>query len=172
MGLDVGDSEIVITNRSGAGEILSSPSRCAEFAYVVSIGDPGERPPTGWHRAPRRLRLEFQDRLLESDGGPTKGDVERLIRFARKIERGNGRVLVHCQGGISRSTAAGAIILAVLLGPGRETHVLREVYRLQPQALPNGRMLQLADTALGRNGALVQAAALVGEAGRRTTGCS
>jgi predicted protein tyrosine phosphatase len=55
-----------------------------------------------------------------------------------------------------------------LLGPGREADVLREVYRLQPQALPNGRMLQHADTALRRDGALVPAAALQAEAGRRT----
>jgi len=166
----VGDVRIVITDRSGAGKILASPHRCAEFAYVVSIGDPGERPPAGWRKTPCRLRLEFRDRLLESDGGPTKRDVERLIRFARTIERGNGGVLVHCQGGISRSTAAGAIILAVLLGPGREADVLREVYRLQPQALPNGRMLQHADTALRRDGALMRAGALQAEAGRRTRG--
>jgi predicted protein tyrosine phosphatase len=55
-----------------------------------------------------------------------------------------------------------------LLGPGREADVLREVYRLQPRALPNGRMLQHADTALRRNGALMRAAALLAKAGRRT----
>ena len=170
--MDLGDVEIVITDRSGAGEILCSPRRCAEFAYVVSIGDPGERPPAGWRKAPHRLRLEFEDRLLESDGGPTRQDVERLVRFAQEIEAGKGGVLVHCQGGISRSTAAGAIILAVLLGSGREADVLREVYRLQPRALPNGRMLEHADTVLGRNSALTQAAALAAEAGRRTSGCS
>ena len=157
------DVEIVITDRSGAAEILCSPSRCAEFAYIVSIGDPGESPPAGWRDGPHCLRLEFQDRLLESDGGPTKRDVKRLIGFAREIDGGKGGILVHCQGGISRSTAAGAIILDVLLGPGRESDVLCEVYRLQPLALPNGRMLELADAALGRNGALLQAAALIAE---------
>jgi predicted protein tyrosine phosphatase len=166
----VEDVGIVIANRSDAGAILSSPSRCAEFAYLVSIGDPGEAPPTGWKKAPGRLRLEFQDRLLESDGGPTERDIQRLIRFAQSIERGKGGILVHCQGGISRSTAAGAIILSVLLGPGREADALREVYRLRPQALPHGRMLQLADAALGRKGALTQAAASMTEAGRRTKG--
>jgi hypothetical protein len=44
VGRDVGDVQIFITNRSGAGKILASPTRCAEFAYVVSIGDQGSVP--------------------------------------------------------------------------------------------------------------------------------
>ena len=172
--LDVGrhdvNLEIVITDRAGAGKILSSPQQCARFSYAVSIGVPPERPPAGWRNAGRRLRLEFEDTLLESDGGPSAADVERLLRFAHEVAAEPGGIVLHCQAGISRSTAAAAIILTVVFGPGREREALDEVYRAQPLARPNARMLELADAALGRNGTLVLAAEHAREAGGRTRG--
>jgi predicted protein tyrosine phosphatase len=167
-GRDLASVEIAITDRSGAGKILCSPSRCAEFRYAVSIGVPPERPPAGWRNAPRRLRLEFEDSLLETEGGPSGQDVDRLIRFAQDVQATPGGILLHCQAGISRSTAAAAIILAVVLGHGREAEALCEVYRVQPEARPNTRMIELADAALGRNGALMQAAELAADRGRQT----
>ncbi len=160
------DFELVVTDRSGAVKILSSPKRRAQFRYVVSIGVPPELPPAGWQNAPRRLRLEFDDALSESDGGPSPADVERLLRFARELAARPGGILVHCQAGISRSTAAAAVILAVVLGEGREVEALREVLRVQPLARPNARLLELADAALGRNGTLVRALQHARGAGR------
>ncbi len=156
------DVDLVITDRSGAGKILCSPAQCSRFRYVISIGVPPDRPPAGWRKANRRLRLEFEDSVAEADGGPSEADVARVIQFAEQIRATPGGVLVHCQAGISRSSAAAAIVLAVLLGPGREVEALRRVYKSQPAARPNARMLELADIALGRSGALVQAAATVG----------
>ncbi len=155
--------EVAITDRSGAGNILCSPMRCAQFRYAVSIGVSPERPPAGWRNAVRRLRLEFEDTLSESEGGPGAADVERLLSFAQEVAAQPGGILVHCQAGISRSTAAAAIILAVVLGEGKEVEALAEVYRVQPLARPNARMIELADAALGRRGALVRAACRAAE---------
>lgn len=156
--------DLVITDRSGAGRILCSPERCAQLGAVISIGDVAGRLPAGWRNARRKLRLLFEDVLLEEQGGPVLEDVARLVRFAREIDPTRGTLLVHCQAGISRSTAAAAIALAVLWGPGYEEAALREVYRVQPEARPNRRMLELADTVLGNGSALLAAAEAAAEA--------
>src|SRR5262245_10431623 len=97
---------VLMSTRSGAGEILCSPQRRASVAYLVSIGGPYERPPVGMHTVPARLRLVFDDVVREEEGGPSRDDVEHLVRFARQIDLGKGSVLVHCQAGIGRSSAA------------------------------------------------------------------
>jgi predicted protein tyrosine phosphatase len=59
--------------------------------------------------------------------------------------------------GISRSSAAAAILLAVRAGPGSEAEALKNVGTIRPGARPNVRMLELADDVLGTGGALVRA---------------
>jgi hypothetical protein len=54
-------SRVVIADRSGAGKILCSPTRCASFRYLISIGGVRERPPAGMRNVPNRLRLVFED---------------------------------------------------------------------------------------------------------------
>ena len=148
---------IVITSRSGVTDILCSPQECAEVAYLISIGTATDGPPEGFQNVENRLRLEFED-VLEGESGPSAQDVAKLVRFAHRVDPSRGSVVVHCQGGISRSTAAAAIVLAVLLGPGHEGYAFDEVFRQRPQALPNGRMLELADTMLDNRGALAREA--------------
>ena len=149
--------ELVITDRSTARRILRSARKRAPFHYLVSIGAPRERKPAGVRHVPRCLRLVFTDTLSEQDGGPSRRHVERLVEFARGVRLARGRVLVHCQMGISRSSAAAAILLAVKAGPGSEPEVLKSVGAIRPGARPNVRMLELADEVLGTGGALVRA---------------
>ena len=151
------DDAIVIADRSTAGSILCSPRKRQGLAYVVSIGGPQERPPAGFRQVDDRLRLVFEDEASEAEGGPSPEDVDRLIHFARHVDLAKGRVLVHCQAGVSRSSAAAAILLAVVLGPNREQDAVQHVLKSHPPARPNVRMLELADAALGTGGALVRA---------------
>ena len=148
---------LVITDRSTARRILRSARKRARFRYLVSIGAPRERKPAGVRHVPRCLRLVFTDTLSEQDGGPSRRHVERLVAFARSVRLTRGRVLVHCQMGISRSSAAAAILLAVRAGPGSEAEALKNVGAIRPGARPNVRMLELADEVLGTGGALVRA---------------
>ena len=153
--------DIVVTDRTGAGKLLCSPRNRASVAYLVSIGGPRERQPAGYENVHHRLRLVFEDTLSEGDGGPSAMDVDRLIRFARSIDPSRGSVLVHCQAGISRSSAAAIIVLAVVLGRGREDAAVKQVQQSCPHGRPNRRMLELADQALENGGALFRSAASV-----------
>ena len=68
-----------------------------------------------------------------------------------------GSLLIHCQVGVSRSTAIALAILADRLGPGQEGEALQALLRLRPQAIPNLLVVSLADDLLARNGALRRA---------------
>jgi predicted protein tyrosine phosphatase len=147
--------EVIVTDRSEAGRILSSPALCGEIDFLVSIGDPEGYRPGGYDNVPAALRLVFYD--SNDLDGPTETHVRRLIAFAGKIKGRRARVLAHCEAGISRSTAAAVIIYAVALGPGGEEEALLRVFRQRPIARPNRRMIEMADDLLDRGGALIRA---------------
>jgi len=149
---------VVVANRTDAGKILCSPSKSVGFAYLVSIGAPSEREPAGLRNISQRIRLVFEDSRSQADGGPSVEDIERLIVFARTVDLSRGKLLVHCQAGISRSSAAAMIVLASTLGPGREGEAVEHVLRTHPHVKPNHRMLEIADTLMRAEGRLVQAA--------------
>jgi predicted protein tyrosine phosphatase len=150
------DLTIEIASRSEAGRILCSPRRCAELSYLVSIGEPEERPPAGYRNVRRKLRLQFADVEVE-ESGPTEEDIGRIIRLADSLKTVGGKVLIHCGAGISRSAAAALILYACWLGPGREQEAMEKVFTLRPIAKPNRRMVMLADKILGREGRLIDA---------------
>ena len=150
---------IDIVPRIRACELLMSETDGAEIGCVVSIGDPGQDRPFGMDRITQRLRLEFHDVLESSaeDTAPCSADVERIVRFAERTADTPRRVLVHCEAGISRSTAAALILYAVWLGPGEEENAAARVFASVPWAHPNRTMVRLADDLLQRGGALVAA---------------
>lgn len=137
---------------------------------MVSIGDPGQKPPFGLlsHPAPR-LRLTFDD--VERDlprfgyAACTPEDIAALAAF---LEHAPGPLLIHCAAGVSRSSAAGLIRCAIRLGPGREREAVAVLdaaitearllrLRTAESIHPNRRMIGLADRLLGREGALIAA---------------
>jgi predicted protein tyrosine phosphatase len=149
---------VLVLDRSSAGRVLCSPSRRRGIAYVISIGAPGEPAAAGFTHIPRRLRLTFED---TDDGGPTgpmPSDIERLIAFGRSVDLSSSRLLVHCESGISRSSAAALIVLVVSKGALDASTAAKLVLAARPQARPNRRMLSLADSQLGLPGTLHSAA--------------
>ncbi len=151
--------EIVILSRTEASHHLLSTHTGPLVRYAISIGDPSEMPPAGLLDVPRRIRLVFHD--VDHDTplelAPTEGDVRRIVNFARGISGADGQLLVHCSAGVSRSTAAAVIVLAVWLSPGGERDAVQEVFRIAPHAMPNRRMVGFADEILERKGALLRA---------------
>jgi predicted protein tyrosine phosphatase len=134
--------------------------------HVLSILDPDwSDPPEFADFAPhRRLILRFHDIIdpVPLRLAPTRDDVDLLLAFGRELASEPGsHLLIHCHAGVSRSTAAAALILAQA-HPGRTaSEALDRVAALRPQAWPNLRMLELGDAILGRDGAIIAAASAI-----------
>jgi predicted protein tyrosine phosphatase len=146
---------IEVVSRLEAGQILCSPGRCAEITYLVSIGDGDDPLPEGYANARRKLRLLIAD--VVTDEGATDEDIRRILHLAEQLRSESGTLLIHCEAGISRSTATALIMYAYWLGPGHEEEAMRRVVAQRPYAMPNRRMVALADTLLALDGRLLQA---------------
>lgn len=138
----------------------------AGVTHVLSILDPEWPDPSAFDAflPHRRLALRFHDIIepLPDRLPPSRRDVEQLLAFGRELgERSPSHILVHCHAGVSRSTAAAALILAQAFPDRPAADALAAVVQLRPHAWPNLRLLEFGDELLGRNGEIVRAAAQV-----------
>jgi predicted protein tyrosine phosphatase len=133
-------------------------------SHVLSILDPDHPEPSafGAYGEHERLELRFHDIIDEQQRmiAPEPDDVALLLRFGRDLlaePPPQAHLLVHCHAGVSRSTAAMALLLAQARPDRPATEALDEVVRIRPQAWPNLRIIEIGDTLLGRNGEMVAA---------------
>lgn len=128
-------------------------------SHVLTILDPEWPDPTDFAAyAPHsRTVWRFHDIIGERPGmaAPQPTDVAAILAFGRE-HGGIDHLLVHCHMGISRSTAAAAILLAQH-NQGRERHAFDHLWAIRPRSWPNSRMVRFADDMLGRQSALVDA---------------
>jgi predicted protein tyrosine phosphatase len=150
--MDVPDLTIEVASRAEASKLLSSPNSCADIVWLVSIGDPHDELPSGYDNVPRKLRLLVADVVTEV--GATEADIRQIIELAKSVRSSSGRVLIHCEAGVSRSSAAALIMYACWLGPGGEREAMKRVLAQRPVSVPNRRMVELADKLLDRRGRL------------------
>jgi predicted protein tyrosine phosphatase len=104
------------------------------------------------------LWLRVHDITLPMEGyiSPQVEHVERLITFVRSWDR-SAPLVVHCYAGISRSTAA-AFITVCALNPHRDEDVIAQALRrASATAIPNIRIVTLADDLLCRQGRMIKA---------------
>lgn len=130
-------------------------------SHVISIIDPtiAEPPTFAGYPPHRRDTFRFDDVIDPRPGfaPPVSDDIERLLDIGEQFARESpDHLLVHCHAGISRSTAASAILLAQF-NPGRELAAFELIRRIRPRSWPNSRMVQIADSLLSRDGSLVDA---------------
>ena len=135
----------------------------AGVTHVLSILDPEWPDPEAFAAfAPhRRLALRFHDIIepIPARLAPSREDVVRLLTFGRELgEQTGSHFLIHCHAGVSRSTAAAALILAQAHPDRPAGEALDAVARLRPRAWPNLRMLEFGDALLGRDGEIIAAA--------------
>lgn len=151
--LSVDGPTIEVASRIEAGNILCSTQQVGEVTCLVSIGDVQDELPAGFYTVGRKLRLLVAD--VVDEYGATDEDVQQIIALAHELRSATGRVLIHCEAGVSRSTAAALIMYACWLGPGREDEAMTRVLAQRPIAIPNRRMVEIADRLLDRKGSLV-----------------
>jgi predicted protein tyrosine phosphatase len=138
----------------------------AGVTHVLSILDPDWPDPPAFSAFPphHRLGLRFND-IIEprpDQLAPASADVERLLAFAREPHlTADSHLLIHCHAGVSRSTAAAALILAQARPDRAAREALEAVAQLRPRAWPNLRMLEIGDALLGRNGEIVTEVAAI-----------
>jgi predicted protein tyrosine phosphatase len=114
---------------------------------------------------PNHLLLDMDDISSPIDGYVLPGEdhVAKLVEFVTQWDRA-APLVVHCYAGISRSTA-GAFITACALNPERDERAIARLIRdASPTAQPNLRLVELADSLLGRKGRMVKAVDILGPA--------
>jgi len=142
----------------GIPEIASHAG--AGVSHVLSIIDTDEPLPPALARLGAResALLRFDDVVAEYPGfeACTEAQVAEILTFGERIHAGpTDHLLVHCHAGISRSTAATAILMSQFR-PGQETAAFLRLLELRKHGWPNTRMVEFADRLLGRGGALLQ----------------
>jgi predicted protein tyrosine phosphatase len=136
------------------------------LTHVLSILDPDYPTPEVFRAYDDhdKLELRFHDAIEPAPGIrlPTETDVAAILEFGAQLrDRDDGRpvVLVHCHVGISRSTAAMAMLIAQAYPEADGADVFKRLIEIRPRAWPNSRMIEFADNALGRGGRLIEALA-------------
>lgn len=143
---------------------LHSASR---ITHVLSILDPGFPDPDAFkaYGPHARTSLRFHDEIEPGLNRilPQANDIETILSLGRTMAEDLGKggkphMLVHCQMGISRSTAATAILLSTIHRGKDEDDIFARLLELQPNAWPNCLMIELADDLLQRRGRFTAAA--------------
>ncbi|MDB5589765.1 protein tyrosine phosphatase [Enterovirga sp.] len=135
------------------------PERPSHLVTVASRDRPVPAAP--WAAA--QLHLTFHDITAPTPGlcAPGRDDVEALLALGRSWT-GERPLAVLCEFGISRSPAI-AFILACQARPDLAPDAIaRGLRAAAPESTPNRLLIGLADAALGRDGAMVAAAAAIG----------
>jgi predicted protein tyrosine phosphatase len=128
----------------------------AGVTHVLSILDPDWPEPEAFlaFDPHRRLELRFHDIIVPDPGAilPEPEHVARVLQFGREVIAAGptAHLLVHCHAGVSRSTAATALLMTQADPARPPGDIFAEIARMRPRAWPNLRMLELGDTALGR----------------------
>jgi predicted protein tyrosine phosphatase len=142
--------------------------RDASASHVLSILDPAWPVPEvfGEFGEHEKLELRFHDVIEDVAGmlAPQPDDVLRLLTFGRDLlaePSETAHLLVHCHAGISRSTAAMALILALARLDLPPEAIMAEILRIRPKAWPNLRILEIGDTLLRGGPALTKAVGAV-----------
>jgi predicted protein tyrosine phosphatase len=137
----------------------------AGVTHVLSILDPAWPDPEAFADFPphHREALRFHDVIAPAPEivAPTEEDVARLLAFGDDVMVAGAaaHLLIHCHAGVSRSTAAAALLMAQADPTLPPEAIFAEIGRLRPQAWPNLLMLEFGEAALGRRGEIAPAVA-------------
>jgi predicted protein tyrosine phosphatase len=107
------------------------------------------------------LHLHDISAPLEGHIMPAEQHVARLLDFVRDWDR-VAPLVVHCYAGISRSTACAFAIVCALNPRRDEANIAQALRRASPTAMPNARIVSLADHPLRRRGRMIAAIENIG----------
>jgi predicted protein tyrosine phosphatase len=142
------------------------PQVLAERApsHLITLLSPAELIATPAGFDPKRhLRLGMHDIAVPEAGfvAPDGRMVERLLAFAQDWDE-RAPMVIHCWAGISRSTASAFAIVCERNPHVDELKIALSMRRASPSALPNRRIVALADDILDRRGRMLEAVEAMG----------
>lgn len=125
------------------------------ITHVLSLLDPGKKPylhPSTPNK--NWLLLHFEDNLeAHQPNSPTKDHVKLILDWAKKLPN-DAILLVHCEAGVSRSTAAAFAILVQHHGVDNIEDCASMLLDVRPEACPNPLITLWADEILECGGKL------------------
>lgn len=131
-------------------------------ARVVSLlSEDEETPGFPGCEAARHLKLYVEDESCAATiNAAARRRAREIIDFVEAWKRDgalSGNILVHCNRGVSRSTAAAYIILCAANPDADESALLKLIRRAAPHADPCPLIISYADEILGRDGRMLDA---------------
>lgn len=142
-----------------ADQMVKMVAECKPVA-VLSIEHPGVQ--QGEHGSAPRLTdgtlqkvLNFWDSEQPCVGGPDIEQVEQGIAFVMEHIK-DGDVIIHCNAGVSRSTALALGVLSILNPRATEKELIAMLLEIRPIAAPNILIVGMVDTLTGRGGKLLR----------------
>jgi predicted protein tyrosine phosphatase len=133
-------------------------------SHVISLLSPEEMIDALAELEPgRHLRLGVHDIATAQAGltAPSAAMVEQVLAFGEGWDA-SAPMVIHCWAGISRSTASAFAILCQRNPRADEAAIAMKMRRAAAHALPNRRIVALADDILGRGGRMVEAVEAMG----------
>ncbi len=85
-----------------------------------------------------------------------KERARRIVNFVEAWD-GDGDILVHCNRGVSRSTAAAFVVMCMREPHTHEANLMKRLRTAAPHADPCPLLVTYADEILGRDGAMIDA---------------
>ncbi len=139
----------------GLSELAAAPFAAVD--RVISIISPGAPVPDEVVASGKPyLAFRFDDTIRVGDGEPPGEHHVRTLLYFAAAGPPDERLLVHCTAGISRSSAALAVVLASRF-PDIDDEIFAEIRAIRSRAWPNSRIVEFGDALLGRGGRLTAA---------------
>jgi predicted protein tyrosine phosphatase len=136
----------------------------AGHTHIVSMLDPDWPEPTqfdAWSPETRAM-FRFHDEIAPRDERilPSEELVKGLLSFGERLAGDDARLFIHCQSGMSRSTAGAIILWAQAHRDVPAARLFDALDDVREGSWPNTLMLSIADALLDREGQSLRDAAL------------
>lgn len=147
--------KVYVSSRSQVSKVTSKVGA----THVLSLLDPGKRPWLHPSTPTQNWKLFIFEDVIEPeyDRAPTMEHVENILAWAKQLPD-DAILLVHCEAGVSRSTAAALAILVQHHGVDQIDRCVDLLFGVRPESAPNPLIAKYADKILNCNGKLITAA--------------
>ncbi|MGE0408126.1 MAG: hypothetical protein AB7P23_02560 [Amphiplicatus sp.] len=127
-------------------------------ARVISLLSDDESAPQFGDLPPERHLSLYVEResCCETIKAAARARAEEIVSFVREWD-GAGDILIHCNRGVARSTAAAYIILCMRAAAVSEAEHAIRLRKAAPYADPCPLLVSYADNLLGRGGRMIEA---------------